>query len=195
MQSHSTFDIPVLLLAAGASSRLGRAKALLPWGQGILLDHAIGQARVLGAQITVVGGARYPLIRYRSRYRNVRWVYAQHWVAGQSASLSTGLLSMPNGVPGVFVLLVDQPLLASAGLRALRRAAQLQPRLAAGADYGGQAGAPAYLPRGLWPEILKLQGDQGAGRVLRRVGARRIPVAGVRDDLDSPADWLRLAGR
>lgn len=186
-------EIPVLLLAAGASSRLGSAKALLPWGRSILLDHAIAQAKVLGQSVTVVGGARYPLIRYRSRRRDVGWVYAPLWSSGQSASLRAGLLSLPARAPGAFVLLVDQPLLSEAGLQSLRWEARSQPMLAAGADYGDRVGVPAYLPRALWPEILSLEGDQGAGGVLRRVNARRIAVDGVAEDLDTRADWLRLS--
>lgn len=192
MQSNPHVSIPVLLLAAGASTRLGRAKALLPWQQGILLDHAIDQARLLGSRVTVVGGARYPLIRYRSRRRNVRWVHARGWSAGQSASLRAGLLSLPVRAPGAFVLVVDQPRLSPEGLRSLKQAAESDPLVAAGADYGGRAGVPAYLPRALWPEVIALEGDRGAGQVLRRVGARRISVAGVKDDLDTRADWLRL---
>jgi hypothetical protein len=60
-------EFPVLLLAAGASRRMGRAKALLPLpGGGTLLERALAQARQLSPEVRVVAGARYP-IRFRCR--------------------------------------------------------------------------------------------------------------------------------
>ena len=185
---------PVLLMAAGASRRMGRPKALLPWGRGSLLDHAIGQARVLGDEVTVLTGAYYPLLRYRTRRQPTRWRYVAGWRDGMSESLKVGLSSLAPSVPGVFVMVMDQPLLSVSGLAALRDAALGHPSWAFAADYRGRAGVPAYLPRRLWPLVAQLEGDRGAGALLNDVGAERVAIAGVFEDADTPADWLRLKG-
>lgn len=186
----------VIVLAAGASTRLGRPKALLtlPDG-GTLLDRALRQARALSSDVRVVTGAWYPLIRFRCHRQPSVWLACEHWAQGLSASLATGIESLGPQVKGVFVLVADQPLLDMDALRAMRQAAHQVPGQPMAADYGGRAGVPAYLPRWLWPEVMALEGDRGAGRLLTEVGATRVPVEGVRDDIDTPSDWRRIRSR
>lgn len=195
-------QFPVLILAAGASSRLGRPKALLPLMPGnraetdsrnhTLLDAAIGQGRVLSPDIRVVCGAWYPLIRFRCRRQPSSWLRVPDWHEGMSASLSAGLRSLGPAVKGVFVLVADQPLLDLNALAAFGKAARCVPEQPIAADYGGRPGVPAYLPRWLWPLVLDLEGDRGAGRLLAEVRATRVDIPGVHDDVDTPADWRRI---
>ncbi|WP_372996830.1 NTP transferase domain-containing protein [Marinobacter sp.] len=195
-------QFPVLILAAGASRRFGRPKALLPLVSGnrngpdgrnrVLLDAAIGQGRLLSPDVRVVCGAWYPLIRFRSRRQPSAWLRVPDWQEGMSASLSAGLRSLGPAVKGVFVLVADQPLLDLSALEAFGEAARCVPNQPIAADYGGRPGVPAYLPRWLWPLVLDLEGDRGAGRVLAEVRATRVDIPGVHDDVDTPADWSRI---
>ncbi|MCL7944947.1 nucleotidyltransferase family protein [Marinobacter sp. ATCH36] len=186
---------PVLVLAAGASHRMGGSKALLPVHSGTLLDHAIGQARQLGAPVTVVAGGWYPLVRYRCRVQPSSWVFAQNWRIGMSASLKAGLASLAPGAKGVFVVLLDQPLIEVNSLHALADAARNNPSQPFAADMQGKPGAPAYIPRRLWPQVMMLEGDRGAAGVLAGNGAGRIAMAGASLDVDTPADWHRVRRR
>ncbi|MBD3640045.1 MAG: nucleotidyltransferase family protein [Marinobacter sp.] len=185
-----------IVLSAGASTRLGRPKALLtlPDG-GTLLDQAIRQARALSRDVRVVTGAWYPLIRFRCHRQPSVWLPCEHWAQGLSASLATGIESLGPQVKGAFVVVADQPLLDMGALRAMRQAAHQVPGQPMAADYGGRAGVPAYLPRWLWPEVMALEGDRGAGRLLTEAGATRVPIEGVHDDVDTPSDWLRIRSR
>jgi len=195
-ENHTGNDkaFPALVLAAGASRRMGCAKALLPVGSGTLLDHAIGQARQLGGPVTVVAGAWYPLVRYRCRSHPSAWVVAREWSEGMSASLKTGVANLGPGVKGVFVVLLDQPLIPPEAMLALAEMARMNPSQPAAADLQGKPGAPAYIPRRLWPEIMALQGDRGAAAVLARHGATRLVMAGAESDVDAPEDWRRING-
>ncbi|HAP52795.1 nucleotidyltransferase family protein [Marinobacter flavimaris] len=189
-------------MAAGASSRLGRPKALLPLASGdgtdtdcrnrTLLDAAIAQGRILSPEVRVVCGAWYPLIRFRCRRQPSSWLRAPDWQEGISASLSAGLRSLGPAVKGVFVLVADQPLLDLNALEAFGKAARCVPEQPIAADYGGRPGVPAYLPRWLWPLVLDLEGDRGAGRLLAEVRATRVDIPGIHDDVDTPADWHRI---
>lgn len=202
LDSHIDQQFPVLILAAGASSRLGRPKALLPLASGdgtdtdcrnrTLLDAAIGQGRILSPEVRVVCGAWYPLIRFRCRRQPSSWLRAPDWQEGISASLSAGLRSLGPAVKGVFVLVADQPLLDLNALEAFGKAARCVPEQPIAADYGGRPGVPAYLPRWLWPLVLDLEGDRGAGRLLAEVRATRVDIPGIHDDVDTPADWHRI---
>ncbi len=202
LDSHIDQQFPVLILAAGASSRLGRPKALLPLASGdgtdtdcrnrTLLDAAIAQGRILSPEVRVVCGAWYPLIRFRCRRQPSSWLRAPDWQEGISASLSAGLRSLGPAVKGVFVLVADQPLLDLNALEAFGKAARSVPEQPIAADYGGRPGVPAYLPRWLWPLVLDLEGDRGAGRLLAEVRATRVDIPGIHDDVDTPADWHRI---
>ncbi|HAU19564.1 MAG TPA: nucleotidyltransferase family protein [Marinobacter adhaerens] len=202
LDSHIDQQFPALILAAGASSRLGRPKALLPLASGdgtdtdcrnrTLLDAAIAQGRILSPEVRVVCGAWYPLIRFRCRRQPSSWLRAPDWQEGISASLSAGLRSLGPAVKGVFVLVADQPLLDLNALEAFGKAARSVPEQPIAADYGGRPGVPAYLPRWLWPLVLDLEGDRGAGRLLAEVRATRVDIPGIHDDVDTPADWHRI---
>ncbi|MGB1838617.1 MAG: nucleotidyltransferase family protein [Marinobacter adhaerens] len=202
LDSHIDQQFPALILAAGASSRLGRPKALLPLASGdgtdtdcrnrTLLDAAIAQGRILSPEVRVVCGAWYPLIRFRCRRQPSSWLRAPDWQEGISASLSAGLRSLGPAVKGVFVLVADQPLLDLNALEAFGKAARSVPEQPIAADYGGRPGVPAYLPRWLWPLVLDLKGDRGAGRLLAEVRATRVDIPGIHDDVDTPADWQRI---
>nr|WP_276512549.1 nucleotidyltransferase family protein [Marinobacter daepoensis] len=183
-------QFPALVLAAGQAARMGRFKQLLPLpGGGSLLSHAVSQARLLSSNTWVVAGAGYPLIRYRCHCSPSRWLYNAHWSEGLSSSLIAGIRRMPGEALGVFVLLADQPMLAEGGLERLARRARQSPGIPWAACYGCRVGVPAWLPRHVWPEVLALRGDVGAGLVLNRSGARPVDIAGVHQDIDTPEDW------
>lgn len=190
-------EFPVLILAAGASRRFGRPKALLTLREGsgfgrTLLDCAIGQGRLLSRDVRVVCGAWYPLVRFRCRAQPSRWVKVADWDSGMAASLAAGIRSLGPAVKGVFILVADQPLLDRQALKAFGEAARCFPDQPAAADYGQRPGVPAYLPRWLWPEVLALEGDRGAGHILALAHATRLEIPGVHDDIDTPEDWKRI---
>lgn len=188
---HEAF--PVLVLAAGASRRLGRPKALLPMGKGTMLDRAIEQGKQLGTRVTVVTGGGYPLIRYRCRQQASIWHFAQDWAEGMSASLRSGVGSLGPRAKGVFIVLLDQPLVESRDLAHLATAARQFPEVAVAAEIHGRPAAPAYIPRNLWPEIQLLEGDRGAASVLARHQAVRLPISGALSDVDTLDDWRRIS--
>lgn len=188
----ATDTLPALVLAAGASRRFGRAKALARWQDRSLLDHAVGQARQLSADVRVITGCRGPLLPLRAGQRPSSWLHTDDWPQGMSASLKTGIDTLPSMARGVFVVLVDQPLLDRDALARMGNAARQQSGTPFAADYGGRPGVPAYLPRWLWPAVLTLEGDRGAGRLLETAGAKRMAIDGVMADVDTPEDLAAL---
>lgn len=182
---------PAVVLAAGSSSRMGRAKGLLSWGELTLLGRAIDQARTLSTDVWVVAGCYYPLLRYRTGRQPTRWVFNPDWREGLSSSLRAGLAALPARAVGAYVLLADQPLIPSSGLMQLRRAAEREPTSPVATDYDGRPGVPAYLPRALWAQLSDLEGDRGAAGVLAAAGAARISLPGAELDVDTPSDWRK----
>jgi molybdenum cofactor cytidylyltransferase len=191
-RDHEAF--PVLVLAAGASRRMGRHKALLTLGSGTLLDRAIAQGRQVSSNVTVVTGGGYPLIRYRCRAQPTAWHQAPAWETGMAASLQSGISTLGPRAKGVFIVLLDQPLIELEDMAHLAAVARNQPLLPVAAEFHGKPGAPAYIPRHLWPEIMMLEGDRGAAPVLARHRALTLPINGAYADVDTPEDWRRLFG-
>lgn len=182
--------VPVLILAAGQGRRLGRIKALAPWRGETLLDDALQRARSFTDTVCVAVGAGEPLVRARVRATPTYWCSVPDWQEGQSRSLQAGLrfLSWRSRWPGALVMLVDQPLVPVDHLRALASQACREPSRAVGTDASGRRMAPAYLPRGLWPAVFGLDGDRGAGGILRTCGAVEIACEEASQDIDTRAE-------
>jgi CTP:molybdopterin cytidylyltransferase MocA len=110
------------------------------------------------------------------------------------ASLRTGVAALQSDCDAIVVALGDQPLLAPA---AVGRVVEGRggDALAVRATYGGVAGHPVLLERGLYPRVRDLRGDEGARGLLRDVRVRDVPCDGLGapDDVDTPAvlDGLR----
>ena len=185
-------QIPVAILAAGASRRLGTSKLLLRWQGLSLLERAIGQARALSSRVYVVAGSGYPLVRYRTAVHPGHWLYNPDWPGGMSTSLQLAVRRMPPDAEGLLVLLADQPRVPLGHLRSLYREACAAPRRTVATSVAGKAMVPAYLPRSLWPDLLGLRGDQGARGLLASVAPRLLFCDAAGKDVDTWDDWRRL---
>lgn len=157
-----------IVLAAGASTRLGRAKQLIdidgepllrrttrrvlatdPEDCIVVLDH---DAERIGK---VLDGLDVRVLRIRDAD------------TGMAASLRAGLISLDASCAGALVVLTDQPALTVDHLEALCAAWRAAPERAAASAYAGVLGVPAVLPRAWFEEIIALRGDVGARSLLR----------------------------
>ncbi len=107
-------NIQLLLLAAGASQRMGSPKHLLPWGNETLIEHQIKTLLETNNPLSVVLGAyseeiisvidKFPIEIYTN----------ENWEKGMGTSISYGmklLLEKYPNIDGVLITLIDQPLL------------------------------------------------------------------------------------
>ena len=78
----------------------------------------------------------------------------------------------------------DMPTVTPAHLRRLVASGQMM-----ASSYAGRKAVPAYFPRDLFPELLKLKGDVGAREVLKH--AHEIELAGGELDVDTPEDFAQ----
>jgi CTP:molybdopterin cytidylyltransferase MocA len=190
--------VSAIVLAAGASARMGRPKQLLPWRGRPLAQAALDAAAaggvdevvvVLGHEAAAVGAALAlpPLARVL-----VNPVHAQ----GQSTSLRAGLAALAPDASAAVVLLGDQPGVRPDAVRALVRAHRDDPRPVLRAAYAGRAGHPVLLGRAVWEEAAALRGDQGARALMARAPERvgLVEVGGrPPEDVDTPEDYARLS--
>lgn len=176
-----------LLLAAGAGTRLGMPKALVPGmlSRGVALLTGAGLdpvVVVLGAAVVDVPGATV--------------VVAPDWDRGLGASLRAGLCALlGTDATACVVALVDQPKVGPDAVR--RLLADASGRDAAVATYDGAPRNPVLLQREAWAEVAALAvGDTGARPWLRahpdRVALVPCDGTGTPEDVDTPEDRARL---
>jgi CTP:molybdopterin cytidylyltransferase MocA len=184
-----------LLLAAGGGRRLGTPKALVPWGNELLVERGIRLLRDGGCQpVHVVLGAAYDEVVGAVDTGGISVVRNENWASGMGSSLRRGLESMPANVDAVVVALVDQP---KVGAEAVRRLVAATDAEAAVATYGGKPRNPVLLARPVWTEVIDLAtGDMGARPWLRAHPDKVRPIpcddTGSPDDIDTPEDLDRL---
>ena len=174
-----------IILAAGASSRLGEPKQLVMLAGERLLERAVRVAHEAGcAPIVVVLGAAADRVAAESSLGQATIVINDAWEEGMASSIRAGVAALTDELEGVILLTCDQPAVTADHLRLLSR----RPGRAASA-YAGRRGIPAYFPSRDFKELLLLRGDAGARSLLECAPAYEL--AGGELDVDTP-EALRL---
>ena len=191
--------VAAIVLAAGASRRLGQPKQLLMLGGETLLARVIRLANEAGAApVLAVLGAQHEKIRSAIAMNDAEVLINENWEQGIASSIVEGVKAINAAVPGVsgvLILSCDQPRLAAAHLRGLigNFNAQPEPSIAA-SSYAGVIGIPAIFPRLLFPDLSALSGDKGARALLNRPPCPLIAqlFEGGEVDIDLPNDLSAL---
>ena len=192
-----------VILAAGRSSRMGRPKALLrhvPSGH-TFVGHLIRIARSAGLEpILVVGRVgEHGLAAEVGRSGGVLTLNDRA-DEGQLSSIQAGLTAAEAaGAGAIMILPVDVPLLSTAVLASLLKAAGTSDAPIARASYRGRHGHPVLFARAVFDELLAADRTVGARAVVRsdpgRVTEVEVDDPGVLFDLDTPDDYRRAFGR
>ena len=179
-----------LVLAAGAASRFGAPKQLVPVdGVAMIVRTLRAIAPVCDAGVLVITGAYQEAVAAALAGEPARCVYNPGWREGMGASIRQGIAAMPPGADAVLLALADQPGLATRDYQALVAAWRAAPGQPAAAEYAGAPGVPAIFARADWPGLSTLQGDSGARALLRAAPAlTRVPMPAAAWDVDRPAD-------
>jgi molybdenum cofactor cytidylyltransferase len=192
--------VGVVVLAAGASRRLPGPKQLLRYRGATLLRRAAQTA--VGPRcgpVVVVLGCEAGKLRFELTDLDVRVAENDRWADGMSTSLRAGLdaLEALGPIDAALLTTCDQPLVTSDHLRQLVLAYVATRPPAVASEYAGTVGVPALFDRSLFAELMQLEGDQGAKRVLERHLPNVTPVSfeDAALDIDTPEDLSRLSDR
>lgn len=184
-----------MVLAAGQSVRMGRPKLLLVWQGKSLLRRAVEAAVAACRRVVVVVGPDPQRMGEELSSLPVVVVVNPDYAEGIATSLRRGVQAVGDA-PAALVVLADQPAVTAEHLRRLVQAYRKSGAPLAAAAYGDTVGAPAVFSQKLFPELLALEGDTGAKRVVERHRheAVVVHVPGAALDVDTPEDWERLCG-
>jgi len=165
--------IGVLVLAAGASRRLGVPKQTLRYGDRSLLrlavESAVGSA--CGPAVVTLG-ANAELCRREINDLPVRVIENIHWKKGMSSSIKTGLLALQAEVRAMIIMTVDQPHVTARVIDQIANAYITGSSTIVASAYAGTLGVPALFDRTHFPDIMSLEGDSGAKSVIARNSGR-----------------------
>lgn len=187
-----------LILAAGASRRMGRPKQLLPLpGGGTVLARAVAPHLEAGlARVLVVLGWDAARVQAAAGLPNdprLRVIVNEAWEEGMASSLRRGIEAC-GGAEAVLVALGDEPGVTVRRIESLLAAWSSQTPLVVPVREG-RPSRPVIFSRSLFPELLRLAGDEGGRAVVRRHWSQAVQVeAEPLLDLDTPADYQALLG-
>jgi xanthine dehydrogenase accessory factor len=185
--------ISALVLAAGASSRMGEPKPLISLDGRPMLAHvlaAVAQSRV--EETIVVLGAASDRVRKEVPGNGARWVENPAFAEGMSSSLKAGVAALSPESDGFFVVLGDEPFVQPSTYDALIAARERSGARIVLPTYEGVRGNPVLIDRTLSGEVDAITGDRGCRALRLRHPEETIEVPvddpGVVIDLDTPED-------
>ncbi|HAC80836.1 MAG: nucleotidyltransferase family protein [Candidatus Binatia bacterium] len=188
-----------LILAAGASTRLGEPKAAaVAHGKTFAahVAHAL-QAGGVGSILAAIGAHEKTTRAAFEEITGVVCLRVLHPEEGAIASVRQGLedLSRSAQLRGVIVAPVDHPAIRASTIVALCRAASSSSRPILVPSYAAKRGHPTYFAREIWSELAAPDLRQGARSVVRRDPDRVLEVAvsdpGVLLNIDTPESLAR----
>jgi CTP:molybdopterin cytidylyltransferase MocA len=193
--------IAAIVLAAGASSRMGQPKAALPLGgRGeTVLGRGVSSLLAAGVpRVTVVAGAHVEAVRRSLAGHSPAVGIVEHpaWRDGQLSSLLCGLdaVDAPD-LEAVLVTLVDVPLVSPDTTRRLIRAWRESGAPIVRPARGDEHGHPVLFDRRVFAELRAADPRRGAKPVIHAhaLELSNVPVTdeGAFLDLDTPADYER----
>jgi molybdenum cofactor cytidylyltransferase len=185
-----------LILAAGASRRLGTPKQLVPLGGRPLLTWIIDSMREYGPdQIVVVLGHHADSIIAQVDLSGIDIVVNERYLDGMSTSLKAGISALRAEHEYAIVATGDQPFVPAAHFRALEAARNATGQPIIATAYRDYHGVPLLMCRETWRLVEGLSGDQGARPLLRThkelVATVPSPDDNMAIDVDTPAAFAQ----
>jgi molybdenum cofactor cytidylyltransferase len=187
--------IAAIVLAAGASTRLGMPKQLIRCGPQTFLRHAATAALGSRASTTlVVLGSNAELMRRDLSGVSVHLVHNPQWPEGVGTSIRAGiswLLRHDPDCDGAVLMVCDQPYVSSQVIDRLIATFSSSGKQIVASAYAETLGVPALFSRDVFGELLKLAPGEGAKGLIneKREAVAELPFAEGCIDLDTPDDY------
>ena len=162
-----------IILAAGASTRLGTPKQTIVYEGKTLLQHAVEAAQGAGCHpvIVVLGAHADAILSHLSHFHAlaVTMVHNNHWQQGMSTSIAVGihaLMEADTTVAAAIIMVCDQPFADAALLCYLIQQHEQTGKGIAASAYAGTMGVPALFDKKYFDALLHLSKDEGAKKIL-----------------------------
>jgi molybdenum cofactor cytidylyltransferase len=196
----SGLSTAIIILAAGASTRMGRPKLLLPYGSRTFMRHAAETAAAsICRPILIVLGAYTNRLKREIDDLPVRSVINERWADGMGSSIQVGIETLntydrADSIEALVLMLCDQPYVTAAVINDLVMAYHLNGKGIIASEYDGTLGVPALFGREYFAELATLRGAVGAKHIIAAHASDVVPVPFPREmiDIDTPEDYRKL---
>ena len=190
--------ISAIVLAAGRSTRMGRPKMLMPWGDQTLIGQVLEvlQRAELPDIIVVTGAERAAVEEHIAGRKNVRAVFNPEFEAGEMlGSIKCGIAAQLPETRAALVCLGDQPQVREGSVRRVCAAFLQRGSMLVVPSYERRRGHPWLIARPLWDELANLRAPSTSRDFLGAHAAEieyvELETASVVEDIDTPADLAR----
>lgn len=190
-------NIAIVILAAGKSSRLGQPKQLLPFKGKSLLTHVVQIAKQVSENVFVVIGSDKKKMEAEIKNEAVDIVFNDAWEEGMASSIRCGLsrVTVKNqNLSSVIFMVCDQPFVTAGLLQNLIQEKERSGKDIIASAYAEIAGTPVLFDKSVLPELMELQGDIGARKIIvknkEHVATIDFPLGKM--DMDTAEDYRKL---
>ena len=188
--------VTAVALAAGASTRMGAQKLLLPLGNEPLVRRAARQLLDAGfAEVLVIVGSEHEKVLAALAGLPIRHAINVDYATGMGSSFRTAVEHLDESDAAMFAL-ADQPFVTAKEYRAVLDAYRQHAPAIVSVRYGNVTAPPQLFSRALFPELAQL--EDGARPVLERHRDQTFVIdfpAELLLDIDTPEDYERARSR
>lgn len=194
-------EIGLIILAAGASVRMGKSKQSLDFEGKTLLQRTIQTALDSECRpIVVILGSQIDVLKNEIKNFDVQIVENADWEKGMSSSIKTGLekiLEINNRISGVVIMVCDQPFVSAELINRLVKDYRETENLIVASRYSETLGVPALFSSRIFPRLLTLENEGGAKKIIEQFQNETVAVPFEKGDIDidTPDDYLKLCSR
>jgi molybdenum cofactor cytidylyltransferase len=195
-------NVAIIILAAGASTRMGQPKQLLDINGKSLIRHITEV--VLNTScfpITVVLGANRHLIIGELDNIPITVIDNPKWEDGMSGSIKMGLIGAymtTKAIEAAIFLTADMPYITKEVIETMiQKASETADCQVVACQYDSQMGIPVLFKREVFNDLLDLTGEQGAKKVIMKHldKTQSVDFPAGKYDLDTMVDYQNYLNR
>lgn len=192
-------SIPLIILTAGSSSRMGTSKALLPWNKSTLIKELVDKYSQINQTVIVVSGSNHNALLSQN-LRTSHIIENTNYKLGMGKSIAVGVNYVKTHFPeakGVFIVTIDQPFIPLSHLQNMLATFKTNTIVVSSSEKGYR-GIPSLFSSAYFKELVGLEDDRGAKPVCLKHKTHLRLVKTVHedlDDMDTPEMYQKLKDR
>ncbi|MGB1043753.1 MAG: nucleotidyltransferase family protein [Flavobacteriaceae bacterium] len=192
-------SIPLIILTAGSSNRMGTPKALLPWKKSTLIKELVDKYLEFNQTVIVVSGSNHNALLSQN-LQTSHIVENTNYKLGMGKSIAVGVNYVQSHFPkaeGVFIVTVDQPFIPLSHLQNMLAAFKSNTIVVSSSEQGYR-GIPSLFSSAYFEELAALEDDRGAKPVCfkHKTNLQLVKTAHEDlDDMDTPDMYQKLKER
>jgi molybdenum cofactor cytidylyltransferase len=189
--------VAAIVVAAGLSTRMGRPKPLLQYGDHTVIEQIVSvlESSPLDDLVVVTGHERQA-VEDRLAAWATRTVFNPRYREGEMlSSVQCGLAALESNTDAALIALCDQPQIQAVVVHAIVEAYRAGQGALIIPSFEMRRGHPILIGRRYWPEVLALHADETLRSVINghaeEIAYVEVDTDSVVRDMDTPADYRR----